>query len=72
MMRQIDLLFARAILNGQAVAILNAEKKVAFVPMISFHGQVEDTLPLQTVAKQMEWDADWKAQVEKLNMEGGL
>ena len=69
MMRQIDLLFARAVLNGQAVAIQNDEKKVVFVPMIAFHGQVEDTLPLQTVAKKMEWDADWQAQVNKMQGE---
>lgn len=69
MMRQIDILFARAVINGQAVAILNEEQKVAFVPMKSFHGAVEDTLSLEMVAAKLDWDMDWQAQVKQMEGE---
>ena len=69
MMKQVHLLFARAVQAGQAVAIKNEKDEVTFIPMQAFRGDVTETLSLTQVAKELNWDANWEAQVAEMDME---
>lgn len=69
MIKQVYLLFAKAVQAGKAVAVKNEKDEVTFIPMQAFRGKVEDTLSLTQVAKDFNWDANWQEQVDKMDVE---
>ena len=69
MIKQVHLLFAKAVQAGKAVAVKNEKDEVTFIPMQAFRGDITETLSLTQVAKELNWDTNWEAQVEQMDGE---